>query len=176
MSFLYFFKLGFLIIYTSISAGIAYYIYNGEKKYYEPIYVLKKTGEGKDDEKTIYLHDEFDVLTRKDAPVSYPRLLFGTLTLLIFKLIVSLSIAFIHSIRLLFLLRKKKKSTNKEYTKEEIQQVIKSTNTWTNLFLKFSGIFYYKSRLPDEVVLPVYQKYFGPEYKIDYDGKFCCYI
>ena len=176
MSFLYFFKLGFLIIYTSICAGIAYYIYKGEKKYYDPVYVLKKTGEGKDDEKTIYLHDEFDVLARKDDPVSYPKLLFGTLTLLIFKLIVSMSIAFIHSLNLLRLLNKKKKSKDKEYTKEEIKQVIESTNTWTNLFLKFSGIFYFKRRLPDEVILPVYQKYFGPEYKIDYDGKFSCYI
>ena len=31
-------------------------------------------------------------------------------------------------------------------------------------------------RLPDEKVLPVYKKYFGPDYKIDYDGKFSCYI
>ena len=176
MSFWYFFKLGFLIIYTSICAGLAYYIYKEEKKYYEPIYVLKKTGEGKDDEKTIYLHDEFDVLARKDDPVSYPRLLFGTFTLLIFKLLTSMSMAFIHSIRLFLLLKKKKQSKNKEYTKEEIQQVIESTNTWTNLFLKFSGIFYIKRRLPDEVILPVYQKYFGPDYKIDYNGKFSCYI
>ena len=43
-------------------------------------------------------------------------------------------------------------------------------------FWNFQVIFYYKSLLPNEVVLPVYQKYFGPDYKIDYDGKFCCYI
>ena len=31
-------------------------------------------------------------------------------------------------------------------------------------------------RLPDEKILSIYKKYFGPDYKIDYDGKFSCYI
>ena len=175
LSFWYLFKLGFLIIYTSVCAGIAYYIYKGEKKYYEPIYVLKKTGEGKDDEKMVYLHDEFDELARKDDPVSYPKLLFGVLTAFIFKLIVSMSFAISLSIKLYRRL-KRKQAKNEEYTKEEIQDNIQSTKTHTSLFLRFSGIFYFKRRLPNEEILPVYQKYFGPDYKIDYDGKFCCYI
>ena len=44
---------------------------NIEKDYYEPIYVMKKTGKGKDDEKRVYLHDEFDEYTRRDKTVSY---------------------------------------------------------------------------------------------------------
>ena len=175
LPFWYLFKLGFLIIYTTICAGIAYYIYKGEKKYYEPIYVLKKTGEGKDDEKMVYLHDEFDELARRDDPVSYPKLLFGVLTTFIFKLIVAMSFAISLSIKLYRRL-KRKQEKNEEYTKEEIQDNIQSTKTHTSLFLRFSGIFYFKRRLPDEEILPVYQKYFGPDYKIDYDGKFCCYI
>ena len=42
MLFWYFLKLGFLLIYTSICCLISLYIYNGEKKYYEEIYVIKK--------------------------------------------------------------------------------------------------------------------------------------
>ena len=33
-----------------------------------------------------------------------------------------------------------------------------------------------KSRLPDNKILSVYKKYFGPDYKIQYEGKFCCYL
>ena len=171
----YYFKLGFLLAYTSICAGIAYYIYKGEKKFYEPIYVLKKTGEGKDDEKRVYLHDEFDELARKDDPVSYPKLLFGVLTILIFKLIVSMCFAISLSIKL-FKKLKKKEAKKEKFTKEEIQENIQSTKIHTSYFLRFSGIFFFKRRFPDEEVLPVYQKYFGPDYKIDYDGKFSCYI
>ena len=175
LTFWYFFKLGFLLTYTSICAGIAYWIYNGEKKYYEPIYVLKKTGEGKDDEKTVYLHDEFDEFARKDSPVSFMRIFFGTLTITLFKLFASMSFAISLSFKL-FNKMKKKEAKKENLTKEEIQQNIESTKFHTSSFLRFSGIFHFKIRLPDEEILPVYQKYFGPDYKIDYDGKFCCYI
>ena len=175
LSFWYFLKLGFLIVYALVSASIAYYIYKGEKKYYEPIYVMKKIGEGKNNEKKVYLHDEFDELARKDTPVSYGRLLFGVLTIFIFKLILSMSFAGSLS-RKLFKKLKQKKEKNEKFTKEEIKENIQMTQTHTSYFLRFSGIFFFKKRLPDETVLPVYQKYFGPNYKIDYDGKFCCYI
>ena len=175
MSFWYFFKLAFLIIYSSLCAAIAYYIYKEEKKYYEPIYVLKKTGDKKDEEKMVYLHDEFDELARKDDPVSYPKLLFGLFTIVFVKLIIAMSFAYSLSLKL-FKKFKKKQEKKEEYTKEEIQENIESTKFHTSCFLRFSGIFFFKRRLPDEEVLPVYQKYFGPDYKIDYDGKFCCYI
>ena len=175
MSFWYFLKLGFLFAYTSICLAIAYYIYNGEKKYYEPIYVMKKTGEGKDDEKRVYLHDEFDALARKDDPVSFLKIFFGVFTIMFFKLIIAMSFAISLSLKLYNKL-KKKEAKKENFTKEEIQENIESTKVHTSYFLRFSGIFYFKTRLPDEKVLPVYQKYFGPDYKIDYDGKFCCYI
>ena len=171
----YFFKLGFLLIYTSICTGIAYFIYKGEKKYYEPIYVTKKTGEGKDDEKTVNLHDEFDEFARKDTPVSFGRLLFGALTITLFKLITSMSIAYSLSLKLFGRLKKKEEKKEK-FTKEEIQQNVETTKTHTTYFLRFSGIFPIKRRLEDDEILPIYKKYFGPNYKIDYDGKFCCYI
>ena len=53
MSIWYFLKLSFLILYTSICAYLAHIMYKYEKDYYEPIYVLKKTGKGKDDEKRV---------------------------------------------------------------------------------------------------------------------------
>ena len=84
MSILYFIKLFFLIIYTSLSYWVAKTIYNNEKDYYEPIYVMKKTGKGKDDEKRVYLHDEFDEFTRRDTPVNLIKLFFGALTLFFF--------------------------------------------------------------------------------------------
>ena len=175
MSFWYFFKLGFLFIYTSICAALAYYIYNGEKKYYEPIFVMKKTGEGKDDEKRIYLHDEFDELARKDDPISYWKIFFGVFTMIFVKLIISISLAIFFTLKM-FKKFKEKNSKKEKYTKEEIQAIIEATKKYTSYFLKITGIFYFKTRLPDEKVLPVYQKYFGPDYKIDYDGKFSCYI
>ena len=175
MLFWYFFKLGFLIIYSSICCVISLYIYNGEKKYYEEIYVMKKTGKGKDDEKLVYLHDEFDEFSRKDAPISFLKILFGVFTILLFKLILSMSFALSLSIKL-FKKLKEKESKHQKFTKKEIETNIESTKFHTSYFLRFSGIFFFKKRLPDEKILPIYQKYFGPDYKIDYEGKFCCYI
>ena len=143
MTFWYFFKLAFLIIYSSLCAAIAYYIYKEEKKYYEPIYVLKKTGDKKDEEKMVYLHDEFDELARKDDPVSYPKLLFGLFTMVFVKLIIAMSFAYSLSLKL-FKKFKKKQEKKEEYTKEEIQEIIESTKFHTSCFLHFSGIFFSK--------------------------------
>ena len=175
MAIWYFIKLSFLIIYTSICAFLAKIIYDHEKQYYDPIFVMKKTGEGKDDEKRVYLHDEFDEFTRRDTPVSYFKLFFGTFTLFFFKLFSSMFFAASLG-RKLYKQLKQKEAKNEPFTKEEIQNNIESAKSHATNFLRFSGIFFQKRRLPDEQVLPVYQKYFGPDYKIDYDGKFSCYI
>ena len=175
MTIWYFLKLSFLILYTSICAYLAHIIYKYEKDYYEPIYVMKKTGKGKDDEKRVYLHDEFDEYTRRDKPVSYLKLFFGTFTLFFFKLFSSFFWAINLSLKLSKNLKKKEK--NKEnFTDKEIKENIENTKYNATNFLRFSGIFFKKRRLPDEAILSVYKKYFGPDYKIDYDGKFCCYI
>jgi lysophosphatidylcholine acyltransferase/lyso-PAF acetyltransferase len=42
--------------------------------------------------------------------------------------------------------------------------------------LRCSGIFFKKKRLPENQLIPIYKKYFGPDYKIEYEGKFGCYI
>ena len=110
MTFWYFFKLAFLIIYSSLCAAIAYYIYKEEKKYYEPIYVLKKTGDKKDEEKMVYLHDEFDELAKKDDPVSYPKLLFCLFIMVFVKLIIAMSFAYSLSLKLF---KNSKKTRNK---------------------------------------------------------------
>ena len=168
-------KLIFLILYTSISAFLAYVMYKNEKDYYEPIYVMKKTGPGKDDEKKVYLHDEFDEFTRRDTPVSYIKLFIGTFTLFFFKLISSMYFAATLA-RKLYKKVKEKEEKKEPFTKEEINEMVEATKRHATNYLRFSGIFYKKLRLSDEKVLPVYQKYFGPDYKIDYDGKFSCYI
>jgi lysophosphatidylcholine acyltransferase/lyso-PAF acetyltransferase len=54
--------------------------------------------------------------------------------------------------------------------------MVETAKRLTSLYLKFAGMIIYKKRLPDEKVLSVYRKYFGPDYKIDYDSKFSCYI
>ena len=168
-------KLVFLILYTSVCAFLSYIMYKNEKDYYEPIYVMKKTGPGKDDEKKVYLHDEFDEFTRRDTPVSFIKLFIGTFTLFFFKLICSMYFAATLA-RKLFKKKKEKEEKKEPFTKEEINEMIEATKRHATNYLRFSGIFYKKLRLPDEKVLPVYQKYFGPDYKIDYDGKFSCYI
>jgi hypothetical protein len=109
LSFWYYFKLGFLITYFSICAGIAYIIYKEQKKYYEPMYIMKKTGEGKDDEKAVNIHDEFDEFARKDTPVSFIKLFFGILTIALFKFILAVYFAITLSFKLNNQLKKKKK-------------------------------------------------------------------
>lgn len=168
-------KIGFLIIYFSVCAGIAYYIYKGEKQFYLPVYVTKKTGEGKNEEKKVLIHDEFDEFGRKDSPVVFWKLFLGAITLSIFKLISSMCFAISLS-RKLYKILKKKEETKEKYTKEEIKENIEQTKTHASNFLRFSGIFHSKRRLPNEKIEPIYKKYFGPDYKVEYDGKFGCYI
>ena len=109
LSFCYYLKLGFLILYFSRSAGIAYIIYKEQKKYYEQMHIMKKTGEGKDDEKSVNIHDEFDEFARKDTPVSFIKLYFGKLTIALFKYILAVYFAITLSFKLFNQLKKKKK-------------------------------------------------------------------
>lgn len=175
LTFWYYFKLGFLLAYFSICAAIAYIIYKEQKIYYEPMYIMKKTGEGKDDQITVNIHDEFDVFARRDTPVSFIKLNFGILTIGLFKFILAVYFAIRLSYKLSNQLKKKEEKKEK-FTKEEIKSNLEAIKYHTRNFLRYSGIFHFKVRLPDEKVLPVYQKYFGPDYKIDYDGKVGCYI
>ena len=175
MSLWFLIKLSFFILYTSICAFLASIMYNDEKKYYIPIYVKKKTGENKDDETIVNIHDEFDEFTRRDSPVSFIQLFCGTFTLFFIK-IISAFIFAINLSRKLYKLLKEKEAKKEPYTKEEIKSIIESTKFHTTYFLRCSGIFFKKKRLPENQLIPIYKKYFGPDYKIEYEGKFGCYI
>ena len=167
----FYFKLIFLLCYTGIGAYISYIVYKGEKKYYDPIFVNKKSKDGKE-EVTVSLHDEFDVFTRKDNPISYLKLFFGMITTAWIKLIISVIMSCILSFRL----SKRAEEKNNKFDKDDIEYMKQQTYFCTSLFLRFSGIFSFQKKLPDDKVLEVYKKYFGPDYKLQYDGKFCCYI
>ena len=136
MSLWYFIKLFFLIIYTSLCAFLSYLMYKYEKDYYEPIYVMKKTGKGKDDEKRVYLHDEFDEFTRRDKPVSYIKLFLGTFTLFFFKLFSSFYWAVDLSIKLSKQLRQKEEK-KEHFTNEEIRANIELTKKMQQIFYVF---------------------------------------
>ena len=175
MSLWFLLKLFFLVIYSIICAKLASIMYKKEIGYYEPIYITKKKEKGKDDEIKVSLNDEFEEFARRDKPVSYLRLFCGTFTLFFIKIISSFSFAISFSLKISRLL--KEKALKKEsFTKDDIKSIIDSTKSHATKFLFFSGIFFKKRRLPDSQILQVYKKYFGPDYKIEYEGKFCCYI
>ena len=100
------------------------------------------------------------------------RLFLGVLTVFWFKLIGEIGLIFYFNSIIL----KRNKEKNFKLSKEDIDFIIKKTTFLTKIFLYVSGIFVDFKRLPEEEVLTVYRKYFAPDYKLDYDGKFCCYI
>ena len=175
MSLWFFIKLSLFIIYSSICAYLSYIMYSHEKKFYEKIYVKKKTGKGEDDETIVNLHDEFDEFARRDTPVSFLQLFCGTFTLFFIKIISSFCFA-INLSRKLYKKIKEKEDKKESLTKEDIKYITETTKFNASYFLYFSGIFFKKHRLPDEQILQVYKKYFGPDCKIEYEGKFGCYI
>ena len=176
MSLWFIIKLSFLIIYSSVCAYLSSIMYNHEKKFYDPIYVKKKKDKGEEeDEIIVNLHDEFDEFARRDSPVSFFQLFCGTFTLFFIKIISSFFFAF----RLSRKLSKKfqeKQSKKESLTKADINYMIEQTKFNASYFLLFSGIFFKKRRLPENQIIQIYKKYFGPDYKIEYEGKFGCYI
>ena len=149
--------------------GFAYFATNAtishQKKFYNPVYVEK-------DGKKVLLHDIFDAFSRKDKPAIFWKLFLNLLLFGIPKFAFGITFAFICSI----LLKKKIQGKNGKYTEEEIQEMEKIGKFWMTLVVKFCGVDVKKKKLPDEVILPIYQKYFGPDHKIDYNAKFSCYI
>ena len=148
--------------------AVVYYIVNlvikNQERYYAQKYCEK-------DGKKVSLHDVFDVFARRDKPAIFWKLYLKMLFIGFPKFIVGMTFAVI----LAFTLKIKTKGKDK-FTKEEIQEIKKITSFWMSLVIRLGGIAIKKKRLPDEIVLPVFQKYFGSEYKIDYYGKFSCYI
>ena len=175
MSLWFFCKLFFLVIYSAICFKLASIMYNYQKNYYKPFFIKKKTGNGKDDEIIVSLHDELDEFSRKDKPPSFIKLFCGTFTLFFFKIISSFSFG-LNLSRKLFKRLKEKEDKNEPFTSEDIKSIREEVKFNASWFLRCSGIFYKKRRLSDAQILSVYKKYFGPDYKIDYDGKFGCYL
>ena len=174
------FKYLFLYPYILICGFITYYIYNEEKPFYTSIEVIKKDEEAGDtvEAKKVNLHDEFPCFRKLDRPLNalYAiKLFFGLMFLGIPRIIINLYLGGQISVQIGNYL-KSKNSEGKATSKEDIDAMIGIINRLTRLYLKLAGLSYEKKRLPDSKILPVYKKYFGPDYKIDYDSKFGCYI
>lgn len=172
MTILFLFKFLFLFVYIGISAIITYLIYKEENQYYTPLYVTRKSQKEGEKDETINLHDEFEEYRKKDSPINIIKLFLGVLIFGTIRLFINIIFALIITFRAI----SRQKQKNFKLNKEDIDYIRNGTKTLTKIFLKLSGIIIDKKRLPDEKILKVYKKYFGPEYKIDYEGKFCCYI
>ena len=161
-----------LFIYLSLSAIITYIIYKEQVVYYKPIYVTKKSEkEGEIDEK-VNLHDLFEEFRKRDKPINIFRLFFGVLIFGVIRLISFVICSTITTYKVSNRIKEK----NHKLKKEDIDYICSTTKFFTKIFLDISGIRVNVKHLPDEKILPIYKKYFGPDYKIDYDGKFSCYI
>lgn len=172
MSLFYFLKIFFLIFYVGISAIITYIVYKEEKQYYTPLYVTKTSSKEGEKDITINLHDEFEEYRKRDQPVNIFRLFLGVFFFGTIKLFLNIICALIITYKSL----NRIKAKNSKLNKEDIDYIRNTTKFLTQMFLKISGIFVNKKKLPDDKILKLYKKYFGPDYKIDYDGKFSCYI
>ena len=172
MSIWYIIKLVFLLIYFTLSAIITFIIHKEEKTFSKPLYVSKKPETENELEEKVNIHDEFDVFTKRDKPTNIILLFLGVLLFMWIRFILYIICGSLIS----FTINRNSKKKNNNLSKEDIDYNINKTKFFTNIFLKLSCIFIDKQRLTDDVVLPVYKKYFGPNYQIDYDSKFGCYI
>ena len=165
-------KLFFLFIYLAISVLLTYLVYTEEVQYYKPLYVTKKPQKEVEIEEKVNLHEEFEEFRRKDKPVNFLTLFIGVFIFGVIRFFISIICCAIVSYKV----NKRLKEKNFKLTKEDIDYIRNTTKFYTNIFLKISGIIINKKRLPDEKILPIYKRFFGPDYKIDYDAKFSCYI
>ena len=172
MSIWLFMKIFFLFAYFIICAIMTYKVYKEEIEYYKPIYVIKKPSKEGEKVEAINLHDEFEEYRRKDKPISFIKLFIGVLLFGFIRFILNIIFTVIITYKAL----RKTKNKNNKLTNKDIDYIRNSTKFLTKIILKISGIFTTKKRLPDEKILKIYKKYFGPDYKVDYDGKFSCYI
>ena len=161
--------------YLLICALLTYFVHKEEKQYYEPLYVTKTektSGEKETKNIKVSIHDEFPCFCKKDKPRNIILLFLGIVFLGFPRVMINLFLAW----RVVKKINEYSKSKKDKSDKEDIDFRVKTTKEFNTLWLRLAGMTVINKRLPDEKVLPVYQKYFGPDYKIDYDGKFCCYI
>ena len=172
MSLWFLIKLFLLFLYIGLSALITYLIYNEQKIFYKPLFVNKKSKKEGEAEESVSIHDEFDEFAKRDEPINIIKLFIGILTLFWIRILIDLGLVFFHGQSLLNYSKKR----NFVLKKEERDYIVNITKFRTKFFLFFAGFFVDYKRLPDEEVLKIYRKYFGPDYQLNYDGKFCCYI
>ena len=165
-------KLIFLFLYIGLSALLTYIIYKEQDQYYKPLYVTKKPKKEEELETSVNIHDEFDEYTKRDQPINVLKLFIGILTVFWIKFLIDFFLALYLSIHLFNFSNKR----NFKLTKEERDYIVNKTKFLTKFFLLFAGIFVDYKRLPDDKVEEVYKKYFGPDYKIAYEGNFGSYI
>lgn len=164
MSFFFILKSIFFLGYIGIVYFLTDSVLKNQEKFYAKTYIEK-------DGQKVLLHDEFDAFAKKDKPANFWKLFFKLLFFGFPKFIIGFSCTIICS----YILKNKTQGKDK-FTKEEIEEIRKIDKFWISLVAAICGFHIKKKRLPDDVVLPVYQKYFGPDCKLDYDGKFCCII
>ena len=166
--------------YLIICALLTIYIYREEKPFYTPIYVPKNPDdkeEKKDQKEMINIHDEFPCFRKLDKPMNIIKLYLGIVFLGLVRVIINLFLAWRININITSYLKSKNiDNKTKKLDKDAINYKISTTQRITSLYLKLAGMIIDKKRLPDSQIIPVYKKYFGPDYKIDYDSKFSCYI
>ena len=172
----------FIFPYLIICALFTFYVYREEKPFYTPIYVPKNKGETEttkvnDNKEKINIHDEFPCFCKRDKPQNIIKLYLGIVFLGLVRVILNLFLAWRINRNISSYLKSKGiDDKNKKKNNEDINYILTQTKKITSLYLTLAGLVIDYKRLPDEKVLPVYRKYLGSDYKIDYDSKFCCYI
>jgi len=166
----YLFKLVFLLTWLGGSYLVALFLYYAQKKYYTKLELPNP----KNPKELIDVHKEYEVFSRQDKPINFLRLFIGV----IFLFWIRFFLAFIFSSTLMIILLYKHSHLKKEdfMSKEESSSFKYFINLLTKYFLLSSGILSYHHRLKDEEVEKVYKKYFGEDYKIEYNSKFSCFI
>lgn len=161
-----------LLIYIIASAIVTYVIYKEQTPFYAPIYVAKKPKNEGEVEEKVNIQDEFPEFSKSDKPVNVTKLFIGVLTLFWIRFIINLILVIVLSKKV----SGRNKEKNNKLEKEDIDYITNYAKYIGKWFLRVAGLIVDNKRLPDEKILPVYQKYFGPEYKINYDQKFGCLI
>ena len=156
----------FAIVYTSLSLGVTYLIHTEQKKYYKDLLLTRPS-----DNKQINIHDEFPDFARHDKPQSFTSLFIGILIFFWIRFIslVLGSILIVISV----MIRSRFVKTKGVITKEEQPSFKFWVSIWTKMHLLVAGVIIKDSR-PD--VLKTYTKYFGNDYKIEYDTNYSMII
>ena len=166
----YLFKLTFLLIWMGLSALVTLFLYFSQKKYYTKL-ILPNPSNPKE---LIDIHKKYNAFSRNDKPETFLKLFISVVFLFwirfIFALILSSSL-------MIILLYKYSHLKQKDFISKEERSSFKFfINLLTKYFLLSSGIISYHHRLKKEEVEKIYKKYFGEDYEIEYDTKYCCFI